>query len=829
MTGIAFPGTPEQGSRHGVYIRARDGHVADFLQKPDLETAQRRKALDDRGRMLIDSGVLALDAATVESWLGAAGIYISGTRITAGAGLVNHVLRGRAGIIDLYQEILCAAAWLRTPPTIATGIPTESPAAVSRLYAAANRTEFWVATVPDCDFLHIGSSGELLALVGPDLRLTDASLTRGRVTVFNSSVKGRVKAAGRVIVESSKVEGAATFGGRNLLVGFPGGAPVRLPRGWGMVFLPIGERDWSCVAFGIDDTFKTAWSSGGTLGGRPVLSWMERADLSPHDLFPATSDQTLWSARLWFIGNARRAFAHVQPLFAVGTRPPRGWLAGPRFSLAQLIPRVNHTRLIEHRGLLSRSNRFARAISDLRRGTTPPLAAYDDIIESPAHARKSLKALERGLLLPAPPFQAARLFRAADAIVRRYPHAVSSIAGVPAARLDSAAFACIAEGVARETPTPSRPPRAGIGLGQTVHVTSPVRIDLAGGWSDTPPICHEMGGSVVNAAISLDGMHPICVSARLMTEPEIRLTSTDLRRTLVISTTRAARDYSDPKDWAALPKAALALAGITPMDERGSLMRRLDRLGGGLELTMSAALPKGSGLGTSSILGAAVLACLDGVCGRKPNIPSLMRRTSLLEQMMSTAGGWQDQAGGITPGIKLVRTRAGPRQVPTIQPISPPPRALAELKERAILYYTGRRRLARNILRGVVGRYLSGEPAVIDIVHRLKAAAHGMAADLARGDIDAFARGVLRNWELKKAIDPGATNRWIESVFAPLVPLLTGYELPGAGGGGYLFLIARSPSAAKRVRAMLKRNPAGALARFYEFDIDTRGLTVEHR
>jgi fucokinase len=88
---------------------------------------------------------------------------------------------------------------------------------------------------------------------------------------------------------------------------------------------------------------------------------------------------------------------------------------------------------------------------------------------------------------------------------------------------------------------------------------------------------------------------------------------------------------------------------------------------------------------------------------------------------------------------------------------------------------------------------------------------------------------VLRNWELKKAIDPGATNRWIESLFAPLVPHLTGYELPGAGGGGYLFLIARSPAAAKKVRAMIKKNPAGKLARFYEFDIDTRGLTVELR
>jgi hypothetical protein len=31
---------------------------------------------------------------------------------------------------------------------------------------------------------------------------------------------------------------------------------------------------------------------------------------------------------------------------------------------------------------------------------------------------------------------------------------------------------------------------------ETVLVTAPVRIDVIGGWSDTPPICYESGGAV---------------------------------------------------------------------------------------------------------------------------------------------------------------------------------------------------------------------------------------------------------------------------------------------------------------------------------------------
>ena len=33
----------------------------------------------------------------------------------------------------------------------------------------------------------------------------------------------------------------------------------------------------------------------------------------------------------------------------------------------------------------------------------------------------------------------------------------------------------------------------------------PVRVDVAGGWSDTPPITYEHGGAVLNVAITVDG------------------------------------------------------------------------------------------------------------------------------------------------------------------------------------------------------------------------------------------------------------------------------------------------------------------------------------
>src|SRR5205807_1233175 len=52
--------------------------------------------------------------------------------------------------------------------------------------------------------------------------------------------------------------------------------------------------------------------------------------------------------------------------------------------------------------------------------------------------------------------------------------------------------------------TPSQP-RLALKEDQIVWARSPVRLDLAGGWTDTPPYCLEYGGAVVNVATLLNG------------------------------------------------------------------------------------------------------------------------------------------------------------------------------------------------------------------------------------------------------------------------------------------------------------------------------------
>ena len=75
-----------------------------------------------------------------------------------------------------------------------------------------------------------------------------------------------------------------------------------------------------------------------------------------------------------------------------------------------------------------------------------------------------------------------------------------------------------------------------------------------------------------------------------------------------------------------------------------------------------------------------------------------MLQVLLLEQMLTTGGGWQDQVGGLTAGIKVGHS---PAKLPLKIDITYPNISEASLRafsDRLVLIYTGKTRLARNLL-----------------------------------------------------------------------------------------------------------------------------------
>ena len=129
---------------------------------------------------------------------------------------------------------------------------------------------------------------------------------------------------------------------------------------------------------------------------------------------------------------------------------------------------------------------------------------------------------------------------------------------------------------------------------------------------------------------------------------------------------------------------------------------------------------------------------------------------------MSTGGGWQDQVGGVTNGIKYITSMPGLDQQIQVQHIVLPQSTKDELEERFALIYTGQRRLARNLLRDVVGRYVGNESESLYALNEIQRVAALMRFELERGRIDEFAKLLNYHWELSQKVDAGSTNTLIE-------------------------------------------------------------------
>ena len=338
-------------------------------------------------------------------------------------------------------------------------------------------------------------------------------------------------------------------------------------------------------------------------------------------------------------------------------------------------------------------------------------------------------------------------------------------------------------------------------------VERPLRIDLAGGWSDTPPICNALGGCVLNAAVTLEGLRPVRAEVAPIPEREVRVESVDLGQRGVLRTPEELHDHHDPHDWLALVKSALAVTGYSFDD-------------GGLDIRISAAVPKGSGMGTSSILGAALVEALCRARGERVDWRRTAELVLRLEQEMCTGGGWEDQMGALVPGVKLIETNPGPRQVIRVKRVPPEAEAaFAEfLETRALLYFTGRKRMARNVLRGVVNFFGENPDGLaVEIISTLKADAQAAFQTLPERDWDRFCAILNGYWLNKKALDPGSTNPVVESIIARIAPWTSAVSLCGAGGGGFMFVIARGPEAKAKIRSALERHPPVRGGRFYDF------------
>lgn len=893
-SGITVLGTHaslQEASRHGVFVpdwTDKGQHtIRLFMQKPSAAEMEAVGALDADGRATLDVGVMSFDATAAVSLLDAFCDLDSSESLVSWKPHVKEALIEHG--IDLYREICCA---LGTESTLehyyravrASGSKLDD-ALLAQLFHSLRRIPLNLQMMEQCSFLHFGSTKQLIssgiALTSEDEGAVPASsmLAMNNDLQSNGTIEGR-----EAWVEGCRVSAPLRLDGRNVVTGadvtssltLPEGACVDISEGLSRT----GEHTWFARCYGVDDTFKHSIRAGATFCGVPLTRWIELVGVSEiwKDGTPE-EERTLWNARLFPAVAEQEDYRHWLWFFdveAATAEQKQPFLAADRYSAAEMATHVDQASYHARRAT-TRAAEVARSLPELF--ADPSRFSSHDLAFTLGRS-EDRAALVAGLLglchkQMQPEALAAAEKRASFAFCR-IAHCLGSAidelvdrsgdedlpvdsaipglaAGLPeetrawadanclslptgrsarswAARLRELAFQEINGTIVRSSLSSCERPRNALRPDETVWGRSPARIELAGGWTDTPPYTLERGGDVTNTAINLNGQPPIHCYCRILDEPLIRLNSIDGGRRLEIRELAELVDYRRPGDPFALTKAALAISGFAPgmadWPENITLGEMLKSFGGGIEITTIVGIPQGSGLGTSSILGAVILGVIGRMMGRTANQKELFHDVLRLEQALTTGGGWQDQVGGCVGGTKITSTRPG--LFPDARMRFVPSDVLDPRLNGGytLLYYTGLTRIAKNILKEIVGGYLDRDRAIMDALTEEHSAARAIAESMAQKDIAAFGAGLNAAWELQKRLCKTVTNPAIESLLDRVRPYVYGMRISGAGSGGFLLMICKSPQDAEKVRSLLENEPLNERSRFFEFEVNNVGLEV---
>ena len=189
-------------------------------------------------------------------------------------------------------------------------------------------------------------------------------------------------------------------------------------------------------------------------------------------------------------------------------------------------------------------------------------------------------------------------------------------------------------------------------------------------------------------------------------------------------------------------------------------------------------------------------------------------------------GGWQDQYGGIIQGVKLLQTQPGFNQLPLVKWLPDHLFTNPEYRKCHLLYYTGITRTAKNILAEIVRGMFLNETRHLRLLGEMKEHALDLYDAIQQENFAEFGCAVGKTWEQNKALDSGSNPLEVESIIRKIQDYTLGYKLPGAGGGGYLYMVTKDPDAAVRIKHILTQVPPNNKARFVEMNLSDKGLQI---
>ncbi|RHD32922.1 bifunctional fucokinase/L-fucose-1-P-guanylyltransferase [Blautia obeum] len=766
---ISFKEHVETGKNHGVYLNGENGNVKCCLQKKSVEVLRSVGAVNDSDCVDIDTGALIFSTEMMES------LY---SLIAAPEDYDRHV--NAKTRLSLYADFLYPLAEDSTLEEFYKEKPEgefcpELTAARERVWNVLRPYRMKLLRLAPAKFIHFGTTREILGLMNGGV---DEYKDLGWSRIVGSSIKGDTAGYNSVLSSRSTIgEGCyleISYVHRNSKIGdhcvlsYIEVSDREIPDN--VVLHGLKQRDGSFVVriFGIGDNPKENKLFGKDLNELEQKLGVRLWENSAH---------SLWEANLYAeADNIQDGVDAALNLY--------------RIVNDESAADIEQWRNAEKKSLCSGFNAADPDAIIAWNKRMEDLVAMDEITKAIRHKVPAQKLQKRTTLTKIQREWLKKRLDKSDFGERMRLHYYLGVVLEDENEIQECFHIIQAEMLEATVKSLSYNENARI-VTDRHTVNLPLRVNWGGGWSDTPPYCNENGGTVLNVAILLNGKKPVEVTLERIDELKIVFDSRDMDVHGEFDTIEPLQATGDPFDPFALQKACLLACGIIP--QKGyKLEDILRRLGGGFVMHSEVTdVPKGSGLGTSSILSAACVKAVFEFTGIEFTEEDLYAHVLAMEQIMSTGGGWQDQVGGATPGLKYISSMPGLKQEIKVTHVEIPESARKELDERFVLIYTGQRRLARNLLRDVVGRYVGNEPDSLFALEEIQKTAALMRFELERGNVDGFAKLLDYHWELSEKVDAGSSNTLIEQIFSSIEEMIDGRLVCGAGGGGFLQVILK--------------------------------------
>ncbi|MFP4443149.1 MAG: L-fucokinase [Spirochaetia bacterium] len=826
VCGFAAPASFEQGSRHGVFRfdRSRE-RVIDFYQKAEEAVLRKNTALEGTDSCPLDIGIISMSPQGISVYKKLGDILNRN-----GDPLKKRIALGTTRF-DLYLEFMTACLKDIHEEEYLAKVAKKSSLEeyeLKQIYSLFKQTSLKGVLTKDTSFIHFGSAGEYPAACR---QILDKGLVpfyqwqppemypvyKKPGLVFNSDATVEKTHAGIEensggITFSDEVSGADWFytGGPKLEFKSP------ICEGFLIDVRSVTEGFCFCI-YHRNDSFKETPFKEAFWCGVKVQQWLEERRIKASDLgIPEDREFNLYKTPFFPVLESELLdkAGHFLPGFWDSRICDNNWkekyLRLKRYSLTELnmmtdpvkrdqertVRRINtiKNKILNSSGWFSLSSRDFRLV--FKDAPSKEITLLFSIYKNTNDPL--LKSYRRTLLIDSLPKSKLPAELSSQVDISYVEKSVKKIS--------------LSRGVKQD---------------QIVWSRSPVRFDLAGGWTDTPPYTLREGGAVLNLAADLNGQPPIQVFCRPSKEKHIRFHSIDLGVTETITTFRALEDYNNPTSPFSLPKASAVLLGITKQSSgKENLSSFLDLIGCGLEMTLLCAVPKGSGLGTSSILAAAILAGLHRFFGRFVPREELYRQVLQVEQMLTTGGGWQDQIGGVVGGIKLIETAPGMRLLPALYQLDPYLFTEPAYHAKFTLFYTGVTRLAKNILQEVVHNFNTLNPRYLFTFRYITDLAKKCRDIIARRDLNGLGVVLNESWKSNLMIHPSTTNEQVQEILTSVESYYSGMKLLGAGGGGYALFLSPTIEDAEKLRDTLSARSRDDKARLVDFSLNPDGLRV---